>query len=50
MKTITQGFLFSFQGGGKWSTPEGGIQWSGLMEDIVTAQPQPQPQPQPQHN
>ena len=24
MKTITQGFLFSFQGGGKWSTPEGG--------------------------
>ena len=30
MKTITQGFLFSFQGGGKWSTPEGGIQWSGF--------------------
>ena len=24
MKTTTQGFLFSFQGGGKWSTPEGG--------------------------
>ena len=30
MKTITQGFLFSFQGGGKWSTPEGEIQWSGF--------------------
>ena len=24
MKTITQGFLFGFQGGCKWSTPEGG--------------------------
>ena len=21
---------FPFQGGGKWSTPEGGIQWSGF--------------------
>ena len=30
MKMFTQGFLFSFQGGGKWSTPEGGIQWSGF--------------------
>ena len=27
-KTTTQGFRFSFQGGGKWSTPEGRIQWS----------------------
>ena len=30
MKTTTQGFLFSFQGGGKWSAPKGGIQWSGF--------------------
>ena len=29
MKTITQGFLFSFQGGCKWSIPEGGdtMEW-----------------------
>ena len=42
MKTITQGFLFSFQGGGKWSTPEGGgyngvdSASGGLGENVLT--------------
>ena len=30
MKTTTKGFLFGFQGEGKWSTPKGEIQWSGF--------------------